>query len=408
MGKTLKQTYLSQIVQLLLIVSIAGAVLLPPIRIKASIPALEISDVTFPILCILSLLFFRTPLIQKIKEHKTLIIGLALFITLAILSIFWNSRSSNVRDWFEVAKYIKFTTFIILTYFFFSHKQLMQIITPLFIGVFLFNIFHYFNLFNFNHIIEPFYAPAHHLDIFGVNSIGEPSTKRALGTLGNPNNNAILFLVFFVLFLPRNKNLNYFHFTLMILAIFGLFLCQSRTGFVSFIIITLVYFLTCWINWKIAGSIIVLSALFYFVFSYYGNVYLDSIASPTSMINATDGRLTQWNKILVSMKNNTSLGHAPNKEYFEANNIYSESEYALILFRYGILGLSAFILFWFLWFKQYALPYKKTFNLGLYTLLAYVISALTNNPLQSPKIALILAVMMALTLLEIDEQKKES
>lgn len=404
MGGEIKKPYVVQLNQLVLSLSLVGAILLPPIRIDDGFPALEASDIAFPILVLSILFFFRSDFLQRIKKHRQIIFAFLVFITFTVVSILGNGRWAELRDWFEVLKYIKFIAFIGFIYFFFNKHQFFRLIVPLFILAFIFNLLHYFNIFGFNSIIEPFYAAPHHLDFFGLNSLGEPATKRALGVLGNPNTNGLFFLSFILLFLPKSTSHPSRNTLLLGLAITGLLLCQTRTGMLTYVMVLIVFYISNPSNWRKILQILLFSILIYFGLSLLGNFYLNSLANPGILKNAGIGRLEPWQKIIDAMPGHWIIGHAPEKEYFERHTIYSESEYFLILFRYGLLGIMAFLLFWAVWLKNYAL---KTFcrnPLAILVAIVYLTGAITNNPLQSPKIALILGAVMAVSLFESDDQ----
>ncbi|MDG0974743.1 MAG: O-antigen ligase family protein [Crocinitomicaceae bacterium] len=404
MGGEIKKPYVVQLNQLLLSLSLVGAILLPPIRIGDGFPALEVSDIAFPILVLSILFFFRSDFLQRIKKHRQIIFVFLVFIAFTVVSILGNGRWGELRDWFEVLKYIKFIAFIGFIYFFFNQHQYFRVIVPLFILAFIFNLLHYFNIFGFNSIIEPFYAAPHHLDFFGLNSLGEPATKRALGVLGNPNTNGLFFLSFILLFLPKSTSYPSRNTLLLGLAITGLLLCQTRTGILTYIIVLIVFYISNPSNWRKILQILLFSILIYFGLSLLGNLYLNSLANPGILKNAGIGRVEPWQKIIDAMPGHWIIGHAPEKEYFERHTIYSESEYFLILFRYGLLGIMAFLLFWAVWLKNYALKTFRRNPLAILVAFVYLTGAITNNPLQSPKIALILGTVMAVSLFESDDQ----
>jgi hypothetical protein len=400
MGKIDQRPHVHRISTILLVVTIFGTIILPPLYLIDAFPAFEISDLTFPVLVILSLLFWKTEMLEFITNYRSLILSFGLFLLVVVVSIIVNGRISQSRDWFEVLKYIKFLFFFILFAVSLSFATMRRVLIITFMSVLIFNLLHYFNVLNFNLVIEPFYAAPHHLDYFGLNSLGEPSTKRALGTLGNPNTNGILFLLFILVFLPRHKDFKNTGLTLLSLSILGLFLCQSRTGVLAYFLILAVYFLMMKSHWKTIFFLISVSILSFLLLQLSGNLYLNSIANPEIMQSASRGRLEQWIRILESMPGHWVVGHAPSKEYFEQNDIYSESEYFLILFRYGILGIGTFLMFWWFWLKTTLVDTGKSFKLGLLVALTYLLTAITNNPLQSPKIALLLSVVMAFAILE--------
>ncbi len=404
MGGEIKKPFVVQLSQLLLILSMVGAMLLPPLRIADSFPALEVSDIAFPILVLFILFFFRSDFIKRVTKHRQIIFAFFIFIALTVVSILGNGRWAELRDWFEVLKYLKLIGFIGFIYFFFTKRQLLRIIVPLFILAFIFNLLHYYNIFGFNSIIEPFYAAPHHLDFFGLNSLGEPATKRALGVLGNPNTNGLFFLSFMLLFLPKSTAYPWRNTVLLGIAITGLLLCQTRTGMLTYVLVLLVFYLSNPSNWRRSIQILLFSILIYVGLSLMGNLYLNSLANPGILKSAGIGRLEQWQKIIDAMPGHWIIGHAPEKEYFERHTIYSESEYFLLLFRYGLLGVLAFLLFWALWLKNYALKTLRTNPIAFFVAIVYLIGAITNNPLQSPKIALILGTVMAVSLFETDDQ----
>jgi hypothetical protein len=105
--------------------------------------------------------------------------------------------------------------------------------------VFTFNILQYFNIFNFNQVIEIFYTSPERILFFGKNSLGEIDTKRLLGTMGNPNNNAILFLFFAAVFAPMPKN-NKSRLIIFCLSFLAILLTQSRTGLIAFICMVII------------------------------------------------------------------------------------------------------------------------------------------------------------------------
>lgn len=405
MGEVVKENRTQQLVVYLLLITIFGTLLLPPFQITPSLPSFELSDITFPLLAIGALVFLRPEIHHFITRHRALTLGFSGFIGITIISILWNNRLTEIRDWFEVLKYIKFFFFLIITVICFSVDSLRRLLSVTFIALFLFNLLHYFNVFQFNTIIEPFYSPAHHLDFFGLNSLGEPATKRALGTLGNPNTNGLLFLLFTIVFLPRQKRIQQKEVLLLFLAILGLFMCQSRTGTLAFGLVLISYFMTMKSHWQTILALMAMSVVSFFLLHLSGNFYLDTLGNAEVLQRTSRGRIEQWIKIIASMPGYWFLGHAPNKHYFEANAIYSESEYFLILFRYGGVGLMAFLLFWWIWLRNLVIQHASPYKPALFIFACYVVGAFTNNPLQSPKIALLLGVVMALAILEKHERR---
>jgi hypothetical protein len=359
-----------------------------------------------PFLTILAFTFHFGHIRDFVLKHKTLFLVFGSFVSLVVLSILWNRRLAIVRDWFEVIKYLQFLTYLLLFAVFVPVVILKSTFRWIFYALLIFNFLHYFNVFDFNMHVQPYYAAEHHLQFFGLNSLGEPATKRALGTLGNPNNNAFVFLLFVLLFLPKQKKIDNREISFLAFSIFGLFMCQSRTGFLAFVALLLVYFISMRSHWKTIATLLLIASGSFFILQLMGNFYLGSLTQVELLESSSIGRLEQWKKIIHSLQGKWLLGNAPSKEYFEAQNIHAESGYFLILFRYGILGVVAFLGVWFIWFRNYTLKLHSTYKPALYLLICYMVSAISNTPLHAPKIALFLAAIMAYIILQTHDSKE--
>lgn len=385
------------VINYLLVVTLACTLLLPSFRIVSNIPAIDFSDILIPIIFAIALFFSQEKLVKTINSNATYCYVFSIFLSVVILSIIVNGRYLQIRDWLEVFKYIKFFGAFILCITFLNYKMLLLWLKAIFIGLLVFNTLHYFNLFNFNKLIEPYYAAKHHLDFFGLNSIGEPATKRALGTLGNPNNNGFLFLIFTIIFLPsKEDNFNWKNLIFPTLSILAMIACQSRTVFIAFIPTLLVYFYFSKINWRFVLYFVLVAVLVFIQFDYFGNSYIGSISNANTMENAGRSRWDEWTKIVQSMPGNWLLGHGPNKQFFESNGIYAESEYLLILFRYGIIGLIAYLFFFASLLHKNIQRDFIPWSIIFYFFLAYLIVALTNTPFHSVKLNVLIAVVLSL------------
>jgi O-antigen ligase len=114
------------------------------------------------------------------------------------------------------------------------------------------------------------------------------------------------------------------------------------------------------------------------------------------------GRLEVWGELLKMVWEKPIFGYGINKNYFYENKIYSENEYLLMLWRYGIPGLFFYITFLFgLIYKFRRFILKKTSNQSLIYFLVVIlfsINALTNNPISSPMLLIIFAMINGLFL----------
>jgi O-antigen ligase len=225
-----------------------------------------------------------------------------------------------------------------------------------------------------------------------------------LGTIGNPNNNAILFLFFCVLFIPKKLSGTKDWIWFFVAYLFFL-TCQSRTGVIAFAAMSvLAMWLFQYSRTKIiimvmciVGGLTILKTV-QFV-QHDDKSYIGSMADgeALSKTNSVKGRLEVWNLLWEMIKQKPFFGHAPSKDFFYNNQLYSESEYVLMTWRYGFVGLLLYLLL-ILYPLAKAIKFKDELlpkQLILFTVVI-LITAITNNPLSNPSIFLMFAVMVSL------------
>lgn len=386
---------LSGVLRWVLLVAIFGALLMPPVKVHDSWPVIEWSDALFPFV-LGALAFFRkrlTPSPEFLRNSRFHLIFLVAFIGSICFSIAINNRLDVLRDWFEPLKFLKFMVYLWAFAAAFKPIELRYALSVLFVPLAVFNLLHYFNVAGFNELVEPLYAPPHHLDVFGLNSLGQPDTKRALGTMGNPNINGLMFAILLVVFIvPVNYRQGYLiERALVLSAIMGIMLCQSRTTLIAFTVVMLLYFVMVKARQRAFLYYAVFALFAFALLDLVGNSYLGSLGSADRLQRAGEGRLSQWLKIYESMPGYWLFGHAPSKEFFEARGIYAESEFVLILYRYGLLG----ILFWCVAWGAWAIQWVRTKGPRSFAFLAlpsvYFVGAMTNNPMHANKLAMLFA-----------------
>jgi hypothetical protein len=140
-------------------------------------------------------------------DQLAIILILMSFFILA--SIIVNPNFSDYREYLEIHKVIKFAIFYVFTIFVFRdfkhEKGIVYFLTFSFILLFIFNALHLFNVFYFNEYVTILFdTDGRDVINFGKNSAGGPGPKRIVGTMGNPNINAILFL-FYVSFFKAKR-----------------------------------------------------------------------------------------------------------------------------------------------------------------------------------------------------------
>ena len=392
----------------LLVLTFVGTVLLPPILVSKSIPKIEISDITFGLLSLVSLVLERDHLLAVFIKYKGLFISFLGLIFIASISIIFNGRLTQYRDWFEPIKFFKLTALLSFILVYMKGREIDQVVKFTFLSVLTFNLCHYFNLFHFNDSIVVFYAPAHHLDLFGLNSIGEPSTRRMLGTLGNPNNNSIMFLLFVIYFLPiRGAKLIENHIYVSIASIFVL-ACQSRTGFITLVLVITVYciFILQKNNWKLILFYVGIIGLGHVLLQLSGNIYIGSLADASLLESAKRNRFDQWLLILDSMPGKWIIGHGVNKEYLETNGIYAENEYMLLLFRYGVLSVLSYLTICWVFFKTSFTNIQSKGGMTIFgVLIIMLVPGITNSPFHVVKLSVLIVFFLGIGLNLIDGKK---
>ena len=427
LNEYMKTGAIDTILRWLSIVVIVSLLFLPPFRIKSSLPAIELVDILVPIIGII--LAFRFKAIQPKRFY--LIIGI--FATHILLTIAVNSRLGEMRDYFELFKLMKFALFAAL----FSLSGMLEdlkLFKQLFIALVIVNLMQYFNTFNINLLLSDIFPNPERYLYFGLDSAGQLTGKRMLGLAMNPNINAIIFSVFAILFWPRSDHKKR-DFIWFFLALTMAFLCQSRTAMVGMVGLILV---SSYLNRKhirliaVTAGIMVLS----FAASFATTKYSTSIVSAPNFMEAQnnlnegdlsskvtylesvihgeflegssmDGRFEMWTHLWEMIKEKPLLGHAPYKEYFYENHIYSESEYVMMTWRYGFIGLLIYV-FIYMYLVVIAIRniHLSSAKVLLFTVLLMMVVAITNNPFSHQKILIFIAIIVGSFFWELNKSSK--
>ena len=431
----------------------------PFIQVHSSAPGFEVIDFIMPFL----LLIFLSK--WKSYPSKKIYFFIALFGTYILLTIAINGRLGQIRDYFEIFKLIKFAAVIGLFTMVSYNGFLKKWIKPIFVGLVLFNLIHYFDLFNFNEFLGKYYQAGQRVPSFGFNSIGQPTYKRMLGFPCNPNNNALIFLFFTAFFIPEiGKKLSLKSLAWFFTAVLMVFLCQSRTGLVILVVITIVHCLPIIKSESKKVMTIAAAILIGFGFSAiitrlsvptksqfedglsensnlpdslvdpFGvahstdslradsslmNDYINSFKDSTGKMkkashqdmtyietlldgsafatNSVGARIEIWGHLWGMIKKKPIIGHGPYKEYFYDNDLYSESEYVAITWRYGFIGLGIFVGL-LLFILRLGV---KSFNTNVGRILTLctviiILASVTNNPFSHKTIMVLYGISIGL------------
>jgi hypothetical protein len=374
---------------ILLTTLLITAILLPPLLLIPGLPKCHSSEVLLPLLMISIGLNLCNKSIKRLRYDLFIQGALAIVIIAALV---FNHRLAQLRDWFEVFEVVKYALLFVFFSQFAHLIDVRKVFKGIFIALIAFNIFQYFDCFEFNSLVEIYYGSDIQVSTFGLNSLGLPDTKRLLGTLGNPNNNGILFLFFSIFFFP-NRDDKLFDSIFFLSALALLLMCQSRTTTVAF---TAVFILGAFLkNLSIKQVFFYLTffILIYLLLLTGGNSYLQTMSNNPMKESSVKGRMETFDILSKMILKSPIIGHGPNKEFFDAHELNSDNEYILYTWRYGFLGLFIYLL----WLFSLAFQgWKSRFTSEGVTLLLFIlgicISSLTNSPLGNPYLLFLLAV----------------
>ena len=371
------------------------AFFIPDIRISSQWPAFQLTDFLLPIIGIVVY-----PELPRVKKEWWFL-WIALFAGYMLLPILINGRIKQWNDYFELYRVMKLGV-IFLLFRVIQPKQLHPLIVGSFMVLLLINVLHFYNVFNINELLTYAYGDSIHFQLFGKDSLGNPAVKRMLGTMGNPNTNALLFLFFTVYFLPIEKKRE--QWVLWFTALFMVFLCQSRTSLIAVIMaLGAMLYLTKKDGvkpaiWKVVSSIglyvlATMIATSFFQYTSYSNSLMDGSALYSTSLRS---RWESWGILWDMIKTKPLFGYGPYKSYFTAHQLYSENEYLLMWWRYGIFGLLFYLgIFLLPFWEMFRRKFDTHAGKAMIMIGVMLISALTNNPLTERSISVLFIFILA-------------
>jgi O-antigen ligase len=396
---------LTQVSHILFYLLMLSIFFLPALRISDYLPAIRLEDI------IVIVLFFLNYFQYKVPKHTYLVL-LTIYLCVITLSIIFNESLLYTSNIFEVFKVIK----MIILYMFFSFyfrssrnnfSKLNIFLQCSFWLLVIINLIQYLDLFHFNQLLGSLYAPPEQLDVFMLQISTHSATKRMLGLMGNPNCNAVLFLFFTCYYLARydyrKRNI-----ISLITSVVLVLLTQSRTGFISLIIIFIIFMLKDMNLRKIGTGLIILSFLA-LVITIVSPEYISALWDrPLKKITSLTIRFDIWFVLIEMVKDRWLIGMGPFKEFFYANTLHADNEYVLNYFRYGICGL---VLYSSLLLYPVVSVFKRRFKLNQYTFfggmffMVLLINALTNAPMSEPRLQVLAILCASLIFIERCHQK---
>lgn len=372
---------------------IFSALLIPPLRFSFLPFAIEVTDLIFPFVLFL---IFKNKWYKK-DNKMYLLVGVVISAYI-LLTIIINNQIHYINNYFEIYKLLKLFFFFIFIKECFNPSIHYLFFDIIFVCLLLFNFLHYYNIFGFNETIMPLYCGENNNQLlrFGYYSNGIPGPKRMIGTMMNPNHNAILFIFFSILYAPR-KEWAKKHIAFFFLSLLAMLLCQSRTGIAVFLILFVINYIFSKISLK---KILIQSCLVFIIIATGLNVgtYIVTITDPDlNKTNSWQTRVQVWSMMIDKVKDKPFFGYSPNKEFFYSNQIHSDNEYISILYRYGCIGLILYIML-------YIIPLFRSFKLAFISLEAkniilciilFGFTSLMNEPMSNPRTSLFYVFLLA-------------
>jgi hypothetical protein len=352
---------------------------------------------------------------KRCYKVDILVASLGYLLLVVLLSILKNKQHTDVRNLFELYKVVKLGVLYVFASFVLkdpmNRTRLYRIMGALFVALFLVNVLHLFNAFGINEwLIVRYDYDGRDIAFFGLNSLGQPDARRIIGTMGNPNDNAILLLFFLSCFFLRAVDLSKIETKTMafswndvfiVLCSLLITLCQSRTGImVLFLVFIVGIYYARWHLKKVVLALVlllVMLTLVNFMVDHHALTYVTNTSVRMAENNSFSARIRVWKELLGMWLSQPILGYGPNKEFIYTNNIFPENEYIFYLWRYGLMGLAGYCT---LLFGKIFLVRKRLSEFPLLVFLTLILSltALTNNPLTNPKFVVIFALGWALAL----------
>ena len=351
------------------IILMFSALLLPPLNISNSLPAIR-PEFIIVVIAFISMLFSKRKLVlyRNPLNKWFLIFGVCI-----LLSIFYGGVRGygiGVRDFYEIMKlalyWMMFYVGLQVVRKTDDADKIIKWLLITFALTSLFGIGQFFNMANMNSWLTPYYA-----DIEKYGMIHE--SGRIVGTVGNPNEFGILLIFGVLLALSIilmkcfDKKITY---TVLALTSLGVLFTASRTALVGLlcgIVLLMFYFYPRYNGFKRSTTRRLVTVLFMVMLVGVGVIILApdvffmrsqqlrNISEASSWI----ARLEMWQSAVDLIRISPLLGFGPSKATLLGT---VDNEWLLLLRSYGILGLTAFVCLFFKLYQMQSAIIKQLHN----------------------------------------------
>lgn len=379
---------------ILLFILIYTLLFLPFIPVLSDLN-LSVEEIVIPLLAL--------RLIQKKVLYLDYLQGVILLLLCAILcSILSNLDQVIYRDFWEIYKQIKFLIIYTFTCFVLRSmdldKSLVRLIHYSFIVLLLFNMFHFYSF--TRDYLALYDSGTIDVNTYGLNSLGDPGPKRFVGTMGNPNYNGFLFLIYYIVFsnyyliFEKNKYALSALFTLISIVLITM--TQSRTCLLILGLIVsgqIAFYQFKWSRIFVYGSLVLVLLFSFLAVNRSSLSYLSGTEFSVKRNTSLNGRIASWKWMHEEWLNKPLLGNGPSKALIYEEEFYPENEYLFILWRYGIIGLLLYVTLIFL--PLYLLRHNSYYFRFYGTLLfAILLFNMASAFLSNAKFSIIFALLL--------------
>lgn len=398
---------LNKLVEHLILFGLIGGLVIPSVNLGVGI------NVITPISILL--IFTLPQLVLKGRFKVDWFIGMYILILISIFismnyGYIFLSVNESYRDYMELFRYFQFLPYLVVAKYLDYASFEKKLMTYIFIAASLVILVSFFQITNVGNLAPFFgglYATAEHLDSMLY------SSKRVIATGSDPNVGAVItaFLLFFICF-SKYKTLVKITFLSSLLII--LLFTQSRTVLIG-VGISLSILFVLFSSFNIIIKIIIAFLTLLLIPALFNTLELEYVTVGLQMaMDGDNGSLNaRFDNITTAIerwKESWFFGQGPAKS---SGLTIIDSEYALILQRYGSLGIFLFLSFIFLNVKTslglLGCSANNKINISLlglgFTIVALVLMC-TNNYFAGYQTAAIPILIAVLLMLSKQNQKK--
>lgn len=330
-----------------------ASILLPPVTALPGLPDIRVEELFF-------FLLFPLLLLRKSKKDydpflKYFFYALLAFGAAVFVSIYYGKFVLGVplslSDHFELLKVFKlFVVVLVISRLNLSQKNiyiLLYVIVFSFLLSAVIGLMQFYGILGFDQITAPFYAAERIYDVH----------NRMMGTFYNPNTYGTALTIGAIvslglLFYEKKASRRIFLFLTVILLAFSIALTQSRTAVVvvlfAFTLITLLNFIRK--QFSVKNLLIILIVTTIVLLGITGLLADQILVRFMALGDISEDmswkmRLLAWYLNLTLFSESILLGWGPAKMI---HTTIVDSEYILILRRYGLIGFSFYILLYFI------------------------------------------------------------